>query len=165
MTPCGASSPTTGPSSTEDVGYSRLVARVSTYINTLGRTEEAFRFYAGVFGTEIQSIIRFGDMGMTDLPADERDGVMHIVLPITDGHLLMGTDMLASAGHQLHVGNNFSINIEPDNRDEADRIYEMLREGSTENSGPLAEMDWGAYWGSCLDRFGVRWMINLPLAP
>ena len=65
---------------------------------------------------------------------------------------------------ELRVGNNFSINIEPDSREEADRIYGRLLEGSTENSGPLAVMDWGAYWGSCLDRFGIRWMINLPLA-
>lgn len=141
------------------------MARVSTYINTMGRTEEAFRFYADVFGTEIQSVMRFSDMGMTDLPQEEQNGVMHIVLPITGGHLLMGTDMLPSAGHELRVGNNFSINIEPDSRDEADRIYGRLLEGSTENSGPLAVMDWGAYWGSCLDRFGIRWMINLPVAP
>jgi len=141
------------------------MARVSTYINTMGRTEEAFRFYAGVFDTEIESIMRFSDMGMDNLPSDERDGVMHIVLPITAGHRLMGTDMLASAGHELRVGNNFSVNIEPDSREEADRIYGRLLEGSPENSGPLAEMDWGAYWGSCLDRFGIRWMINLPLAP
>jgi PhnB protein len=139
------------------------VARVSTYINTMGRTEEAFRFYAEVFGTEILSVMRFADMGMAHLPAAEQNGVMHIVLPITDGHLLMGTDMLASAGHELRPGNNFSINIEPDSREEADRIYGRLLEGSEENSGPLAVMDWGAYWGSCLDRFGIRWMINLPL--
>ncbi|MFM8793291.1 MAG: VOC family protein [Acidimicrobiales bacterium] len=141
------------------------MARVSTYINTMGRTEEAFRFYADVFGTEIQSVMRFSDMGMTDLPPDEQNGVMHIVLPIIGGHLLMGTDMLASAGHELSVGNNFSINIEPDSKEEADRIFSRLLEGSPENSGPLAVMDWGAYWGSCLDRFGIRWMINLPLAP
>jgi PhnB protein len=140
------------------------MARVSTYINTMGRTEEAFRFYAEVFGTEIESLMRFSDMGMDGLPDNERDGVMHIVLPISAGHLLMGTDMLASAGHELRVGNNFSINIEPDSREEADSIYGRLLEGSTENSGPLAVMDWGAYWGSCLDRFGIRWMINLPLA-
>ena len=24
----------------------------------------------------------------------------------------------------------------------------------------MADMFWGADWGSCLDRFGVRWMFN-----
>lgn len=138
------------------------MARVSTYINTLGRTEEAFLFYAHVFGTEITSMLRFSDMGMDQLSEAERNGVMHAELPILAGHVLMGTDMLESAGHQVHIGNNTTINLEPDNKDEADRIYALLSIDSTENSGGLADMDWGAYWGTCLDRFGIRWMINVP---
>ncbi len=137
------------------------MARVSTYINTLGRTEEAFRFYAAVFGTEISRLTRFADVGMTDLPADEAHGIMHVELPILAGHVLMGTDVLGSAGHELHVGNNTTINLEPDSRAEADRMYALLSEGSTENSGGLHDMDWGAYWGTCLDRFGIRWMFNV----
>ena len=137
------------------------MARVSTYINTLGRTEEAFRFYADVFGTEISQLIRFADVGMTDLPPDESQGIMHIELPILAGHVLMGTDMLASAGHELHVGNNTTINLEPDSRAEAERMYALLSDDSTENSGGLHDMDWGAYWGTCLDRFDIRWMFNV----
>ena len=138
------------------------MARVSTYINTLGRTEEAFTFYAQVFGTEITQMMRFSDMGMDQLPAHERNGVMHAEVPILAGHVLMGTDMLESAGHMVRIGNNTTINLEPDSRDEADRIYALLSIDSTENSGGLADMDWGAYWGTCLDRFGIRWMINVP---
>lgn len=138
------------------------MARVSTYINTLGRTEEAFTFYAQVFGTEITQILRFSDMGMDQLPEHERNGVMHAELPILAGHVLMGTDMLESAGHQVRIGNNTTINLEPDSKEEADHIYAQLSIDSTEHSGGLAEMDWGAYWGTCLDRFGVRWMINVP---
>lgn len=140
------------------------MARVSTYINTVGRTEEAFLFYAGVFGTEITQLMRFADMGMDDLPANERNGVMHAEVPILAGHVLMGTDMLESAGHQLLVGNTTTINLEPDTREDADRIYAQLSIGSTENSGGLADMPWGAYWGTCLDRFGIRWMINVAVA-
>lgn len=141
------------------------MARVSTYVNTLGRTEEAFRFYAGVFGTEVTQLMRFSDVGMNHLPENERNGVMHAEVPILAGHMLMGTDMLASAGHEVRIGNNTTINLEPDTREEADRIYALLSEGSTESSGGLADMDWGAYWGTCLDRFGIRWMINVATAP
>lgn len=141
------------------------MARVSTYVNTLGRTEEAFLFYAEVFGTEVTQLMRFSDVGMNHLPENERSGVMHAEVPILAGHMLMGTDMLASAGHEVRVGNNTTINLEPDTREEADRIYALLSEGSTESSGGLADMDWGAYWGTCLDRFGIRWMINVATAP
>ena len=141
------------------------MARVSTYVNTLGRTEEAFLFYAEVFGTEVTQLMRFSDVGMNHLPENERNGVMHAEVPILAGHMLMGTDMLASAGHEVRIGNNTTINLEPDTREEADRIYALLSEGSTESSGGLADMDWGAYWGTCLDRFGIRWMINVATAP
>ena len=39
------------------------MSRVSTYLNFNGQTEEAFRFYAAAFGSEIAgSITRMGDM-------------------------------------------------------------------------------------------------------
>ena len=138
------------------------MATVSTYINTQGRTEKAFKYYANVFGTEITSIQRFKDMPQlaSQLPAHDQEGVLHVVLPILGGHILMGTDMLESAGHQLQIGNNFSINLQPDSKADADRFYNLLSVGSTENSGGMNDMPWGAYWGSCLDQFGIRWMIN-----
>ena len=37
--------------------------RVSTYLNFMGRSEEAFNFYRSVFGTELLGpISRLGDM-------------------------------------------------------------------------------------------------------
>jgi PhnB protein len=27
----------------------------------------------------------------------------------------------------------------------------------------LQEMFWGAWWGTCCDRYGVRWMFNAPV--
>lgn len=139
------------------------MASVSTYINTLGRTEEAFEFYRSVFGGEFTDLIRFGDMDMGPageaLSEADRNCVMHIELPILGGHVLHGTDALAALGHQLTVGNNFSINLHPDSREEADRLYAGLSVDSAHAPG-MADMPWGAYWGSFEDRFGVRWMIN-----
>jgi PhnB protein len=25
---------------------------------------------------------------------------------------------------------------------------------------PLADMFWGSYWGTCQDKYGIRWMFN-----
>ncbi len=140
------------------------MSRVSTYLNFMGTTEEAFNFYRGVFDTDfVAPLQRFGDMpaapGMAPLSDEERTKVLHVELPILAGHLLMGTDMLASLGHELRVGNNTTINLEPDSREETDRLYDALSQGGAEGSG-MMDMFWGAYWGSCLDRFGVRWMFN-----
>lgn len=84
---------------------------------------------------------------------------MHVELPILAGHVLMGTAMLASMGHELRIANNTMINLEPDSREETERLYAALSQGGSDASG-LCEMIWGAYWGTYLDRFGVRWMFN-----
>lgn len=145
------------------------MARVSTYLSFMGNTEEAFNFYKEVFGTEFERPIMYmkdtpSDPSRPPLPDDEKDKVMHAALPITGGHVIMGTDMLASMGHELKVGNNITLNLEPDTLEETERLYKELSEGGAENS-PLQKMFWGAYWGSCLDKFGIRWMFNFYIDP
>ncbi len=139
------------------------MSRVSTYLNFMGRTEEAFLFYRSVFGTELSGpMARMGDMpsgpGGPELSEAEGKLVAHVELPILAGHVLMGTDMLESMGHELRIGNNVTINLEPDTRAETDRLYAELSAGGSESTG-LQEMPW-AYWGCTLDRFGIRWMFN-----
>lgn len=74
----------------------------------------------------------------------------------------MATDMLQSQGHELHIGTNTTLNLEPDALEETQRLYDALSAGSTDCT-PLTAMPWGT-WGTCLDRFGVRWMFNCAVA-
>jgi len=138
------------------------MARVSTYLNFQGQAEEAFAFYAKTFGTQVTMLSRYADMpaaGPGELPAAERNLVMHAELPIIAGHLLMATDMLASMGQETRIGNNTTLCLDVGSTDEADRLYGALSEGGSEGS-PMADMPWGAYWGVILDRYGIRLMIN-----
>ncbi len=137
------------------------MSRVCTYLNFMGNTEEAFEFYASVFHTEYSSpLVRFGDApGPVPLSEDESSKVLNVALPILNGHVIMGTDMLASMGHELRIGNNTTIVLEPDTREEADEFFDALSVGGSETQ-EMSDMFWGAYWGVCLDRFGVRWMIS-----
>ncbi|HEX9259013.1 MAG TPA: VOC family protein [Acidimicrobiales bacterium] len=142
------------------------MARVSTYLNFMGNTEEAFEFYKDVFGTEyLTPVMRLGDTPPDEngpqLTEAEMRLVMHVELPILAGHVLMATDMVESMGHKLEIGNNVTINLEPDTREETERLFNRLSEGGSDTA-PLADMFWGSYWGTCLDRFGVRWMFNGP---
>jgi len=66
--------------------------------------------------------------------------------------------MLESMGHKLRIGNNTTISLEADTKEEVDRLYKALSEGGSEMNAPM-DMFWG-YWGVCLDRFGIRWMFN-----
>ena len=85
--------------------------------------------------------------------------VMHAELPIMAGHVLMATDMLGSMGHHTKIGNNTTLCLDVDSREEADRLYAALSDGGSEGS-PMADMPWGSYWGVTLDRYGIRWMVN-----
>ena len=94
------------------------MSRVSISLNFMGNTEAAFRHYAAVFGGGLTGLQRMGEVpsapGQPPLPANELDKVMHVELPILGGTVLMGTDMLESLGHELRIGNNTTINLEPD---------------------------------------------------
>ena len=140
------------------------MSKVSIYLNFQGNTEEAFNFYKSVFQTEFAfPVMRLKDAppypGMPPLSEKDANSVMHVSLPILGGTLIMGTDMLESMGHKLVVGNNVTISLEPDSKEEADRLYKELSQEGKDAVAPHDEF-WG-YWGVCLDRFGVRWMFNV----
>lgn len=141
------------------------MGRTNIYLNFQGNAEEAFNVYKSIFKTEWSApILRMGDMpaqaGMPQLSAEEKKMVMHVALPILGGTNIMGNDMLESFGHKVLIGNNTTISLEPDTKEEADRIYAVLSEGGKDCVAPHDEF-WG-YWGVCLDRFGIRWMFNVP---
>lgn len=143
------------------------MAQVSTYLNFQRNTEEAFNFYRSIFGGEYSGggIARFSDIppsdGMHPIAEADKNLVMHIELPILGGHLLMGTDAPESMGFKVNEGNNVHINLEPDSRTETKRLFEALSAGGTITM-ELQDMFWGAYYGSCTDKFGINWMFNLP---
>lgn len=139
------------------------MAMVSTYLNFEGTTEEAFNLYASVFGTQILGIVRHGDVPVEEGqpgPSEElKNKIINISLPILSNHLLMGTDVGHEMGFQLNQGNNTYICLHPDSREEADRLFAGLSKGGTVQN-PMADMFWGDYWGSFVDKYGVQWMIN-----
>jgi PhnB protein len=144
------------------------MAGVSIYLNFMGNAEEAFNHYKKVFGSEFSSqLMRMGDIpqhdGAPPMPDADKNKVMHVALPILGGTQLMATDMLESMGQKLVEGNNVTISLNPDAKEEADRLYNGLSEGGTDTVAPHDEF-WG-YWGTCKDRFGIRWMFNVMNQP
>jgi PhnB protein len=140
------------------------MARVSTYLNFPRDTEKAFNFYKKVFRTDFAGpIARMGEVpaapGQPPIAEADKNLVMHVELPILGGHVLMGTDAPESMGFKVEFGNAVTINLEPDTRAETDRLYEGLSEGGKADM-PLQDMFWGAYFGTCTDKFGLRWMFN-----
>lgn len=136
--------------------------KISPYLNFDSQTEEASRFYAKALGGKLTEIHRFGSMPPQEgfeLTPEQKALVMHVGLELPDGQVLMASDTLAGMGPRRVEGNNISISVHPDSRQDADRIFAALAEGGTITM-PIADQFWGDYFGSLTDRFGINWMVN-----
>lgn len=134
---------------------------VHPYLNFAGDAEEAFALYASVFGSQPIGVIRFSDFGGAgmDVPEADLNKVAHIALPLMDGTNLMASDIVGPDTDSFVVGTNTYIYLETDSAEEADRIFDALCEGGRVEM-PLAPTAWAEKYGSCVDRFGVQWMVS-----
>ena len=143
------------------------MAKVSTYLNFPRNTEEVFNYYKKIFGGEFggNGIMRFKDIppqdGAPKMAESDKNLVMHVELPLPGGHTLMGTDAPESMGFKVNVGNNVHIAIEPDSREQTKKLFDALSKGGKVTM-ELKDMFWGAYYGSCTDKYGINWMFNFP---
>lgn len=135
---------------------------LSTYLTFDGNCREAFEFYRSVFGTEFQVISTFAE-GPEDMevPDTDKDKVMHVTLPIGTS-VLMGSDN-SPDGPPVVVGNNFSISVTTENREESDDLIGKLSDGGAV-SMPMQQTFWGSYFGMSTDKFGVNWMVSCDLS-
>ncbi len=142
------------------------MAQVNPYLIFNGDCEAAFLLYKSVFGGEFPFMGKFGDMppaeGQPELLEEEKNRVMHVTLPIGNT-ILMGSDTNSLAG-EVKMGENVSISINVDSREEADSIFTGLTDGGVVKM-PMTDTFWGAYFGMLIDKFGIHWMINFDEAP
>jgi PhnB protein len=133
----------------------------NTYLNFDGNSEDAFSFYKSVFGGEFDTVMKFKDTpGGEEMSSDAGNRIMHISLPLGNGQFLMASDTLT--GNKLIVGNNVSISLSPESREEADRIFNGLSAGGMVQM-PLHDAFFG-YFGHLRDKFGIQWMVSVSTA-
>lgn len=136
--------------------------KINPYLNFDGTTEEALRFYEKAIGGKLTEIHRFGSMPQQngfELTPEQKARVMHVALELPDGQTIMASDRMPGMGPARVEGNNFSVSVHPDSRQEADRIFNALAQGGTITM-PIADQFWGDYFGGLTDRFGINWMVN-----
>ncbi len=122
-----------------------------------GECEAAFKFYEQCLGGKIDEIMTYGDAPMSEeIPSEQRDRIMHANLTV-GGMVLMGSDTPPD-GFQKPQG--FSVNLQFDDRVEAERIFQKLAENGTVKM-PFQETFWSTRFGMLVDRFGTPWMINV----
>ena len=136
------------------------MAAINPYLMFNGTCEEAFLFYKSVFGGEFPYIGKYKDAPAEEgeqLSEEAQNKVMHVSLPIGNT-ILMGSDSHPRYG-DVSFGDNFSISINAESTEEADRIFNGLSAGGHVEM-PMNKTFWGAYFGMFKDKFGVNWMVN-----
>ncbi len=132
---------------------------IEIYLTFNGNCKEAMDFYAGVFGGEILFMNTFAEMPPDPnypMPEEKKDQIMHVTLQLKPGVTMMAADAM---GRDVTIGDNFWVTIVPDSREEVDQLCAALSEGGEVTMAP-AEMFWGSYFATCIDKFGINWMFN-----
>jgi len=136
---------------------------VDVYLNFKGNCREAVEFYAEVFGTDQPKFMTFGETPQhPDYPLSEeaKSWIMHTRLNIS-GSNVMFSDVFP--GMPFEVGNNISLSIVTDSKEEIDTIFPKLAEGGKVGM-ELQETFWSKYYGSLTDKFGIIWQFNLGIS-
>jgi len=130
-------------------------SRLNPYVNFDGNAREAMEYYQGVFGGSL-NINTFGEYGDADAPG--ADGVMHAQLENDEGFTLMASDL--PPGTTMNAGDNMTISLSGDDGAQLRDYWNKLSDGG-QVTMPLEKQMWGDEFGMCVDRFGVRWMVNI----
>lgn len=132
---------------------------VDAYLNFNGNCREAVEFYAEAFGTEIPTIMTFGESPPNPnypLPEEAKNLVMHTRLNLV-GSNVMFSDVFP--GMPFIKGNNISLAIVSKDFDEIKSLFRKLKVGGTVGM-ELQETFWSKLYGSLTDKFGIEWQFN-----
>ncbi|MFA5308243.1 MAG: VOC family protein [Dehalococcoidales bacterium] len=126
-----------------------------------GTCEEAFEFYRSVFGGELIKLQRYKEMREHgyEVAAGDENKLAFVGLALGENMLLGGDDYTESSGQQYIQGNNCTIEVRVDTKEEADRVFHALSAGGVIKM-PLGDVYWGEYCGYFTDKFGVSWGVT-----
>lgn len=132
------------------------MTQINPYLNFNGNCREAMTFYRECLGGEL-TFQTMGESLIADQVANEaKDRILHAGLTQKGHLLLMGSDMM---GANLVVGNSVTLSINCSREEDIRLFFSKLAVGG-QIKEPLADMCWGALFGSLTDKFGLNWVLT-----
>ena len=133
-----------------------MQTKFNPYINFKSNTREAMTFYQTIFGGKL-TMRTFKEFHASQEPGED-DLIMHAELLAENGMTLMASDTPSRMVYR--PGTNFSLSLSGDNEAELTARFRKLSSGGTITM-PLEKAPWGDTFGSCTDKFGVNWLVNI----
>ncbi|MEO8801902.1 MAG: VOC family protein [Rudaea sp.] len=136
--------------------------QIQPYLFFNGHCNAAIEFYKKVFGAQVTSLTRLKDIPASDhpqqLPPGAENMVMHADVQIGDTTIMVsdgrGTGELAFKG--------FALSSAQADEAAARRVFAALAEQGKIDM-PMEETFWSPCFGMVTDRFGVQWMVTVPI--
>ena len=125
------------------------------YLNFRDNTREAMEFYHQVFGGKLD-LNTFKEFGASQDPSED-DLIMHSQLE-ADEITFMAAD---TPKHMEYApGTNFSMSLSGEDEARLRGYFDKLADGGSVLQ-PLEKAMWGDTFGMLIDRFGIRWLVNV----
>ncbi|MGJ8745053.1 VOC family protein [Polaribacter sp.] len=126
------------------------------YLSFDGNCKEAMLFYKDVFDGEFTVTMRYSEGPPEYSNPKIADKIMHQTMVFGTNCELKASD---SFHEPLNKGNNFHISILADDEESALSYFKGLAKNG-QVTMPFDDVFWGGKFGSCIDKFGVQWMIS-----
>ena len=134
-----------------------MVKRLVPYLNFQGNCEDALIYYKKILDGEIEIVNRYDNPAM-QIPTDYKNKILHARFTIAD-MLFFASDFFP--GRTLERGNgDIALSLDADSEEEGQRIFLLLSKDG-EVVVPFAKQFWGAWHGNIIDKYGIKWMINV----
>ena len=137
--------------------------QIIPYVFFGGRCQEALDFYTTALGAQVDTVMLYSQSpdpapeGM--LPEGYENKVMHAAFRIGET-TLYGGDGIHGGQDPRFAG--FSLALTLPTEAKAQSAFHALAEGGQVNM-PLGKTFWSPCFGMVTDRFGMDWMISLPM--
>jgi PhnB protein len=128
---------------------------LNPYLSFRAEARQAMEFYKSVFGGTL-TVNTFGEFGSPE--GADAEKIMHAQLETDNGYRLMASDTPAGMDH--NPGTNITVSLSGDDAADLRAYWEKLSEGGTVTV-PFEKQMWGDEFGSCIDKFGIPWMVNV----
>ncbi|GAA4722078.1 VOC family protein [Brevibacillus fulvus] len=136
-----------------------MTVRLIPYLVMNGNAREAIQFYESALGATVVFQQKFTDMPQHpdySLPEEAKERIAHASLKVGDSELMFSDTF---PGQPHHSGNQVTICISSDSKEQSQKLYEALREGGQVHM-PLQETHFSPAYAIVTDKFGVTFQIN-----
>jgi len=136
-----------------------IAMKVQPYVFFDGKCDEALEFYKRALGAKVTALMRWKEApDQSMVTPGHENKVMHSSFQVGE------TEILASDGGCMGIPSfqGFSLTITAANDAEAKRLFTALAEGGKIQM-PLEKSFFASSFGIAADKFGVGWMVIVPL--